>query len=330
MSSTLAIGLVADHQQALNALQAVLLPSPYKVVSACVGADFAESQRQAEVDIWVLELGDEAFEHVVDELYANSEATILLGDGVPDAQTGGDYKRWQQRLLEKIGALLDSGDALASQSNSENSIVSQAKEQNSGAEYLWVLAASLGGPETLPSFLQALADDLPIGFIYAQHTNSEQDKVLTQVLDKGHQWRLKTCQPQQFVQAGEILVVPVDHQIEIQKNGLVRNLEQPWPKPYSPNISQVVAQVGKAYGDKSGVIVFTGMCDDGASGAAELKQQGGEVWIQSPSSCICDAMPSAVEDLAIANRSGEPKQLAQALNQRYRLSLSPVGASLAK
>lgn len=326
MSGTLAVGLVADHQQALNALQAVLLPSPYKVVCACVGADFGEQQAQVEVDVWVLELGDEAFEHIVDGLYADSDATILLGDGVPDAQTGGDYKRWQQRLLEKIAALLDNGDACASQNLSENSIVSQAKSQNSGAEYLWVLAASLGGPETLPLFLQNLAADLPVGFIYAQHTNSEQDKVLSQVLDKGHDWHFKTCEQQQFVQAGEILVVPVDHQIEIQKSGLVTSKDEAWPKPYSPNISQVVAQVGKAYGAKSGVIVFTGMCDDGALGAEVLKHQGGEVWIQSPDSCICDAMPQAVAELAIAQRSGEPEQLAQALNQRFRLSLSPAAS----
>lgn len=318
MAYTLAIGVVADDQQALNALQAVLLPSVYQVIFSCTGADFFSRKLPADIDVWVLELGNDAHLKVADALYSEADAVILLGDGVPDVQAE-NYKRWQQRLLEKIAALVQAGAANARKSGKDNTIVTLAKQSNIGAEHLWVLAASLGGPETLPQFLEHLSPGLPVGFIYAQHTNSEQDKVLSDILNKQQNFVFKTCDKEQFIQAGEVLIAPLDYQIEIQKSGLVRYTETPWPKPYSPDINMIVAQVGKAYGIKSGVIVFTGMCDDGASGAEQLRQQGGEVWVQEPASCTCDAMPKAVQALDIVSRCASPQALAQAFNQRYSM-----------
>lgn len=47
------------------------------------------------------------------------------------------------------------------------------------AHQVWLLAASLGGPEAVKAFMDALPGGLPVGFVYAQHIEASFESALS-------------------------------------------------------------------------------------------------------------------------------------------------------
>ncbi len=66
-----------------------------------------------------------------------------------------------------------------------------------------------------------------------------------------------------------------------------------------------------------GVIIFSGMGNDGAASLRIFEAAGGRVWAQAPTSAVCPAMPQAALDTGLVQRSGDPAELALALEALY-------------
>ncbi|MEC8429076.1 MAG: chemotaxis protein CheB, partial [Pseudomonadota bacterium] len=62
-----------------------------------------------------------------------------------------------------------------------------------------------------------------------------------------------------------------------------------------------------------GAIVFTGMADDGTAGARLIHQNGGQVWVQSPSSCTISSMPDEALNTGVVSVIASPEGLAARL-----------------
>jgi chemosensory pili system protein ChpB (putative protein-glutamate methylesterase) len=323
-SRAIRAGLIADASLALHQIQAVLLSADHQAVISILADTLSlEQLSSTDVDVWIVELEDERNESCVELLYEHTQVPVLMGDGVPPQGDSEAFPRWQKRLRAKLAGLVSEGEInLATPSDEKvNPIIEQAQRHAQSArviEQVWVLAASLGGPEAVKLFLDQLADNLPVAFVYAQHTNDDQDLLLAQVLARHNSLEFKLIHEDgQLLQSG-VAIVPTDHQVEFRPLGKVRALiDRPWPNPFSPNISQVVSEVGRSYKEHSGVIIFSGMSDDGARGAEALKAQGGEVWVQQPDTCICSAMPDAAIAKGIVTYQGSPQALAKQLVARF-------------
>jgi chemosensory pili system protein ChpB (putative protein-glutamate methylesterase) len=194
---------------------------------------------------------------------------------------------------------------------------------------VWVLAASLGGPEAVKQFLDCLPSDLPIALIYAQHTYDEQDQLLAQVLGRHNAWSLVTSETAESLKPGQVYVVPTDHQVRFTADGKIHNLAEAWPKPYAPTLDRVMQSVAGCFQHRCGTIVFTGMCDDGADGARAIQAAGGVVWAQTPESCACPAMPEAALETGSVTLCDEPEALARQLALRYNNSMTTIKETIA-
>ena len=104
--------------------------------------------------------------------------------------------------------------------------------------------------------------------------------------------------------------------VEILENGtLVVNYGQSWKGSYAPSIDQIAANAARIYRERCGLIIFTGMGDDGAASCRLIKQVGGKVWAQSPSDCTSDSMPVSALATGCVSLTGTPEYLARALVQ---------------
>src|SRR5690606_21365580 len=101
------------------------------------------------------------------------------------------------------------------------------------------------------------------------------------------------------------------HQVELLEGGVLSPLPEPWGGRYRPSIDQVIAKVARIYRDRCGVIVFTGMGDDGANSCTMMHHRGGQIWIQTAASCAIDSMPVSVEKKGCVHFSAAPAELAQ-------------------
>jgi chemosensory pili system protein ChpB (putative protein-glutamate methylesterase) len=299
------------------------------------------TQRLQQIRCWILVLEDEDYESPeLNELIEQSEAPVLFGLGKAPDKSNELYISWERRLISKLEELIgkvtifESVDSLLSlqtqgrskvdqtllESEPETSVfLSQQKKQQQitpaphiPASEVWVLAASLGGPGAIKTFLDRIPAAIRASFLYAQHIDAHFSQVLTQVLGRHAKLNLLALENGYPLYDGEIRMVPVDREV-LFDGGVPSFTSNKWPGPYGPSIDHLLKNVLAAYGAKCNLIVFSGMGNDGALMAPVMRRAGCRIWTQSPDSCASASMPQAVIDLNCSDFTGTPEQLAQAL-----------------
>ena len=204
-------------------------------------------------------------------------------------------------------------------------------------DFVWVLGASTGGPEAVKSFLDHLPRDLSVAFIYAQHIDPGCEVMLSSLGRHCH-FSVKLCQEMMLPQKGDVIIVPTNHSLSVGVNGAIMPDKTAWNSPYTPHINSVIAKVCRAYQHRSGVIIFSGMQDDGAESIADLQSTlspfghlcSPPVWVQSPTSCVSSSMPEAALATGNVDFQGSPKELARRMSRfiRFRPKVDRHSSSL--
>ncbi len=162
------------------------------------------------------------------------------------------------------------------------------------ASEVWILAASTGGLKAVSQFLSNVRPAESIGFVYAQHIEAEQTEQLVKMIERRSPWRAELAGTNGFVAAGHVAVISPEKKTRIGRDRLFLAPEEPWRGNYRPNIDNICADVAASYQHCSGMIVFTGMGDDGVAGSFAIKASGGSVWVQAPATCVASALPELV------------------------------------
>ncbi|MFA7593043.1 MAG: chemotaxis protein CheB [Thiohalobacteraceae bacterium] len=184
---------------------------------------------------------------------------------------------------------------------------------------VWVLGASLGGPQALKLFFSHLPSDIPAGFIVAQHIGRPFVSLLAGQLDRVAALRVMPAEAGRRVRAYEAVLVPVDHRFVLTDDGVMDLRDEPIRGPYRPCIDDVMEEAARCYGKKAGAIVFSGLGEDGAVGAEGISRVGGVVWAQTADSCVMSSMPDAVRGRGVVTYSGTPEELARRLVEHVEM-----------
>ncbi|MGR6872056.1 chemotaxis protein CheB [Pseudomonas sp. HK3] len=275
-----------------------------------------------DVSAWLVDLRED------DELldaFCELDQPVLLGfEAAPSPQTP-EYPRWEKRLYAKLKTLIGedfniSGDTQASiiaiEQLAPHAVAIPLPETLTGdsenqARNLFVIGSSLGGPEAVKAFLDVLPKGLPVGFVYGQHIDAQFVQVLAQVLGRHSHFKLRTAEQDVMIRNGEVLIVPADKEVGF-KQGLVQIYDRPWPGPYGPSVDQLIVNTLKGF-PQAGVILFSGMGNDGAEAISQIKNPDTQVWAQNSETCASAAMPDASRETGAVSFSGSPQQLAQHL-----------------
>lgn len=177
---------------------------------------------------------------------------------------------------------------------------------------LWVLGASIGGPEAVREFLSHMPKNCPALFLLAQHMGAEFMDIMAQQLVRSTVLTVRTPSHGERVGHGDIVVVPTTHRLRVDREGVV-TLEalNAGDQPNSPSIDQVVEDVADRFGARAGVIVFSGMAEDAAQGARHLAAKGGKVYAQDPETCVISSMVDGVIETGVVDFTGSPRALAE-------------------
>lgn len=258
------------------------------------------------VDVWLVDVDTFSinqtsnilsFEHWLFGL----KQPVIFGEGSTLSAAEPEFLSWSRQLKAKLYRA-------ASQ-------VSLRSDSESLVEFVWVLAASTGGPEAVKEFLDDLPSNMGVAFVYVQHIESGQHRALANTIVRNSRYNGCMVSHGDKVVADTVMVVPSHDQLELLEEGVFLAKNQAWRGEYRPSIDQVVAMVADCFGEKSGAIFFSGMGDDGMTGARLMSRRGGQVWIQSLDTCASDSMPHAVQQTGCVNKVGSPKQLAKFFKQ---------------
>ena len=322
------IAVIADTSLQRHVLQQALAGGGYQVVLNSDPARLDEDALAAcDTDLWLVDLAQSEDSPLVDSLLERASAPVLFGEGHAPERHSENYPRWERSLFGKLKRLV--GDPTQAVGPSLQALLDETQrparlelpqaladtpfKAGEPARQVWLLAASLGGPAAVKAFLDALPGGLPIGFLYAQHIDASFEAALPQAVGRHSQWHVNSARHGDPVRCGEVVVVPIAHEMGFADDCAMQISERGWPEPYSPSIDQMMLNLAQSYGNRCGVIAFSGMGSDGSAAAAYVRRQGGEIWTQRADSCACPSMPDSLREGGYSVHSGDPRELAELL-----------------
>ncbi len=178
---------------------------------------------------------------------------------------------------------------------------------------VWVLGASIGGPESMREFLGSIPKDYPALFLLAQHLGGQFVDLMVRQLVKVTALTVRTPTHGERVGHGEIIIVPATHRLQVDAEGIITMERLKVDGEAMLSINQVLRDVADRFGANAGAIVFSGMSDDAAEGCRYLAEKGGRVYAQDPTTCVASAMVDGVIETGAVSFTGSPSELAEHL-----------------
>jgi chemosensory pili system protein ChpB (putative protein-glutamate methylesterase) len=233
-----------------------------------------------------------------------------------------DRKQDSDSIVDIKSANTESAETVVKEFDDVISAVKSEPAKNNlhddAAINVWVLGASLGGPQAVRQFVMAIKSNLPVAFILAQHIGENHMSLLAEQLNRVTKFKVFTGYSGHMIRHHEIILAPTGKQINITEDGYIALRDEPPNTIYSPCINDVIVAVAKRYGDMAGTIVFSGMGDDGATGCCSMAEHGGVVWAQDVDSCVMSSMPDQARKTNNVTFSADPRRLADELYDYYR------------
>jgi chemosensory pili system protein ChpB (putative protein-glutamate methylesterase) len=298
------VGIVAESASDLHTLRTIVQEAGLSVSSTIGFPQWDENPLTDDVDAWIINLDVEALEQesdTVDRLIdsVSTPVVILCEGGSPPLPGSEGYDNWKRRMLGKVSDIAGS--------------ISISMDSFSKPDNVWVLAGSIGGPEAVRDFLAMLPEEPDVAFVYANHLQSDFEDNLAKSVGRDSPIPVVVASHGDALETNKVLVMSSQFVAGVKSNGTIGISREPWPGQYQPNLDYVVASVAKHFGHLGGVIIFSGMCDDGAASCRIMKQFGGQVWAQHPLSCINSAMPDEAIKTGCVDQMGTPQELADML-----------------
>ncbi|MFO8025275.1 chemotaxis protein CheB [Thiohalophilus sp.] len=272
------------------------------------------------IDVLLIELDERNERHnqLLEKLLELSDIPIIFNDVSALAfNEPAHHGKWFGTLMGKIAEITGRLEWEVPDIDLGSFTVNESllARDNSLATQVWVLGASLGGPDALKRFLAELPSNLPASLIVGQHLGSNFEPLLARQLDRISPLSVIPARVGHTLRHGEVIVAPVNQRLQISPIGVIQLLPLAAASFYTPSIDTLLTDIGARFGDNSGAIIFSGMCDDGVLGVRAMHAMGAPIWTQEADSCVISNMPDQVRKTGVSDYTGTPEQLAAKLTE---------------
>ncbi len=320
-----ASGSIRHRKYLQNMMQGIGLKI---VINEPLSEQFFRQLDSVSPDVVLLDIDESTYDDssLLDRLLDDVDIPIIFNDiSALTHNRKGEQARWYAKLLLKIAELtgrpeweaLDVSKVLADTASGKVGKVRSTTVPRELARNVWLLGASLGGPEMLKQFLMAIPEDLPVAFILTQHLGENFMTLLAEQLDRVTSFSVMAAEQGHVLCHQQVVIVPVDQRLMINPIGALELQPIDVPTCYSPSIDMAACDISLRYKTKAGMIIFSGMGDDAAKGAKKMREVGGQVWAQEPHSCVISAMPDNLRLRGLVNVSATPVEMAEMLSSYY-------------
>ncbi len=311
------VGVLAGSRAQVDALAHAVRSHGYELLAREVIRNLCSGWKPEQVDVWLADLGEQD-EGLLDVLLETGSPVLLGIEHAPQPATQA-FTLWERRVYTKLRGMVgaprfDTGLAALEAEDLKPgapSLLTWSQEYTLNTDlYVCVLAASLGGPEAVKEFLDSLPDGLPVAFILAQHIDGRMLDILPRVLGRHNHFRIRIAAEGDELRPAEVLIAPVDQEMDFDDAGRVHLCGRPWQGPYAPSMDQVLANVSRSFGKQSLAVIFSGMGSDGSMSGPNLIQRGGKIMAQDAASCACSSQPDSMRATGCVSDNGRPSELA--------------------
>jgi len=175
-----------------------------------------------------------------------------------------------------------------------------------------VMGGSAGAVEALGVILPALPAELGVPVVVVLHLSPRVPSLLARIF--APRCALPVAEPMDKQPLGPgIWFAPPDYHLLIERERTFSLSIDPPFRWSRPSIDVLFESASEAYGGSLDAVVLTGANDDGARGAAAVRQAGGFVLVQDPTTAEADEMPLAAIAAAAPQFVGTPAEIAAVL-----------------
>jgi two-component system chemotaxis response regulator CheB len=132
-------------------------------------------------------------------------------------------------------------------------------------------------------------------------------------LDRASQLRVAEAAGGESLDPGLALLAPGGSHLRIAAGRQVALSDEAEIGGLRPRADLTIADAARLFGERTLLVVLTGMGKDGLEGAREVKKRGGRVLVEAESTCTVYGMPRAVAEASLADAVLPLDQLADAI-----------------
>ena len=166
---------------------------------------------------------------------------------------------------------------------------------------LVVIGSSAGGIEALSRVVASLPSDFRAPILIAQHLDPRRPSHLAEILGRRATLPIKVVDEGSSLDDGVIYVVPSGRLAEISRGRL--HLRPAKPGKVAPSVDRLLETASKAYGPGLTAVILTGTGSDGSAGAWHVKEHGGTVVIENPTTAMFPSMPGSISPSLVDARA---------------------------
>jgi two-component system chemotaxis response regulator CheB len=157
---------------------------------------------------------------------------------------------------------------------------------------LIVMGCSMGGMHAMETIFGSLPKDFPVPIAVVQHRYRTSSENLPSFLRRHSALEVVDATDKEWLHPGHIYLAPANYHLLVERGELSLSVDE--KVAYSrPSIDVLFESAAEAYGSGVVGVVLTGANDDGTRGAKRIKQNGGFVIVQDPTTAESPEMPRA-------------------------------------
>ncbi len=163
------------------------------------------------------------------------------------------------------------------------------------------IGASWGGLLAVGTLLEGIPAELDQAIVVAQHRSAESSRGVLESLLQRHIAR-PVSEPgdKEPIERGRVYVAPADYHLLVEQGHFSLSVDAR-VQFARPSIDVLFESVAETYRERAIGIVLTGANEDGASGLAAIKRNGGVSVVQDPVTAERRSMPDAALALSTAD-----------------------------
>lgn len=174
------------------------------------------------------------------------------------------------------------------------------------------VGASAGGLDAVQQLFQRIPPDLGVSYVIVQHLSPNFKSLLPELLGKFTSMQILTAEDGMEILPNQIYLNPQRKNLAIEK-GRFKLIDKLNTDHLSFPIDILFHSLGNEYKEKSVGIVLSGTGSDGSRGIKTIKEEGGLVFVQDPSSAQFDGMPNTAISTHLVDFVGKPEIIAEKL-----------------
>ena len=162
------------------------------------------------------------------------------------------------------------------------------------------IGASAGGSDALSAFLGNVPENSGLAFVIVQHMENNNKRILVDLLQRDTSMEVVQAYENISVESGFVYVIPPNKNMSI-KNNVLHLFDYIEPHNRWLPIDFFLRSLANDKKERSIGVILSGMGSDGTAGLREIKEKGGYVFIQKPSSAKFDDMPRSAIEAGLAD-----------------------------